>query len=143
VWLAIALLLALLRREVWVLVAVALADGVAQLAARGLKSATGIERPPLRYARPEPLLHVPGDPSFPSGHAASSFACALVLAWFAPRLAVPLFLLAAGIAFSRVYVGAHWPLDVVGGAMLGLAVATALRLLAGALRRSPRAPRAG
>ena len=53
-----------------------------------------------------------------------------------PRLAVPLYLLAAAIAFSRVYVGVHYPLDVLGGALLGIALATALRLLERALRRS-------
>jgi membrane-associated phospholipid phosphatase len=56
---------------------------------------------------------------------------------------VPAFVLAAAIAWSRVYVGVHWPLDVLGGAVLGVLVATALLMLEEALRRSRRAPRAG
>ena len=60
------------------------------------------------------------------------------------RRAVPALLtLATLIAVSRVYVGVHYPLDVIGGAVLGVLVATALRLLARALRRSEQKQRAG
>ncbi len=97
-------------------------------------------------ARPvdHPLVGEPTTHSFPSGHAATSFACAATLAPFAPRQAKPvLYVLAAAIAYSRVYVGVHYPLDVLGGAALGLLVATALRRLPTALRRSRRVQRSG
>ena len=90
------------------------------------------------FPEPHALVHVPGNPSFPSGHAATSFACAATLAWLTPLSPVALYALAALIAFSRVYVGVHYPLDVIGGAVLGLGVATALRLLVEARRRSAR-----
>jgi len=114
---------------------------LASLSSYGLRQANGRERPPHRFPDPRPLVGVPVSDSFPSGHAAISFACAGLLAWLTPLPKVPLFVLAALIAFSRVYVGVHYPLDVLGGAALGLAVATALRLLAGARRRSAPAPR--
>ena len=115
----------------------------AQLVVTAIKLGVGRDRPPSVVLDPEPLMEVPTTSSFPSGHAATGFACAYVLARIAPRFAVPLFVLAAGVAVSRVYVGVHYPLDVLVGATLGLAVAIALRWLLGALRRSPRAQRAG
>jgi undecaprenyl-diphosphatase len=81
-------------------------------------------RPPLLYSEPKPLVHVPHSGSFPSGHATAAFACATVLAWRVPRLAFPAFVLAGAIAWSRVYVGVHWPLDVFGGFLLGAAMAS-------------------
>jgi undecaprenyl-diphosphatase len=143
VWIVIAAVVALVWRRPYVLLVVAAADAFAQVLSYAIKQLTDIDRPPVRYAEPKALVHVPHDHSFPSGHAASSFACATVLAFAAPRLAPPLYVLAAAIAFSRVYVGVHWPLDVIGGAALGVLIAIALRMLAGAQLRSRRAPRAG
>ena len=136
IWLLVAALAALLWRRPFILAWVLAGDLIADLTSYWLRQAIGRERPPLRFGEPRPLVHVPHDPSFPSGHAAMSFACAAVLAWLTPLPKVPLFALAALIAFSPVYVGVHYPLDVLGGAALGLAIATALRLLAGARRRS-------
>jgi undecaprenyl-diphosphatase len=93
-------------------------------------------------ARPvdHPLVPEPTSHSFPSGHATTSFACASTLAPFVGRRrGTVLYVLAAAIAYSRVYVGVHYPLDVLAGALLGLAVATALRRLPAVLRRSRRA----
>jgi undecaprenyl-diphosphatase len=101
-----------------VLAAVAVGD----LLAYGIKEATGRPRPFRRYPEPRPLGHVPHDPSFPSGHATMAFASATVLSYFKPRWAPAFFLLAVAIGYSRVYVGVHYPLDVLGGALLGLLI---------------------
>ena len=141
IWLILAVLATVLWRRPSIFLFVLSGNLLAGLASYGLREAIGRERPPHRFPDPRPLVDVPTSGSFPSGHASMSFACAALLAWLTPLPKVPLFALAALIAFSRVYNGVHYPLDVLGGAALGLAVATALRLLAGARRRSAPAQR--
>jgi len=136
IWLVIAALAALIWKRPAIFLYVTLADLVADMTAYALREAIGRDRPPLRFPDPHPLVAVPHSGSFPSGHSATSFACAATLAWLTPLPKTALYLLAALIAFSRVYTGVHYPLDVIGGALLGLGVATALRLLVEARRRS-------
>ena len=118
-------------------IAVVLADW----SATGLKALFDRPRPPLRYAEPKTLVHLPHDASFPSGHAATSFAAATMLSFAVPRFAPFLYVLAAAVAFSRVYVGVHYPLDVIAGAVLGTLIA--LLMLAAVRRRSRGATQSG
>lgn len=122
--------LALLWRRPWLLVSLLAADFAADGLSLALRQWIGRDRPPLVYPEPKPLVSVPHSGAFPSGHASTAFACATVLAWAFPRLRVPAFVLAAAIAWSRVYVGVHWPLDVLGGALLGALTGSLLVFLA-------------
>jgi undecaprenyl-diphosphatase len=128
-WIGIALVVALVWRRWGVLALTLVAIAVADWCAAGLKALVDRERPSMVYARPEPLVPAAHDASFPSGHAATSFAAATILAFAMPRLAPLVFLLAAAVAFSRVYVGVHYPLDIIAGAALGVFVALTLRWL--------------
>jgi undecaprenyl-diphosphatase len=143
VFVLVGLVLAILWRRPWIFVLVLVADAAAEGISLGLRDWIGRLRPPLVYPEPKPLVGVPHSGSFPSGHTSTAFACAVVLAWFAPRLAVPLLVLALAIGCSRVYVGVHWPLDIVGGVVLGVLVATALLMLSRALPRLRQERRAG
>ena len=72
--------------------------------------------------------------SFPSGHTVTAFAAALTLGWFTPRWRWPLLAVAALVGVSRVAVGAHYPSDVIAGALLGVGSALLLRKAFGARR---------
>ncbi len=89
------------------------------------------ERPRLAHVS-EYILHALSHPSFfdltgrfnsfPSGHTATAFAISVVLGRRYPRLRPPLYLTAVLIGLSRIALGSHYASDVVGGAVLGLAV---------------------
>jgi membrane-associated phospholipid phosphatase len=64
--------------------------------------------------------------SFPSGHTTTVFAAAAALSFFMPRRALLFFALALPVAASRLIIGAHYPSDVFGGAILGLGSALAV-----------------
>jgi undecaprenyl-diphosphatase len=147
VWLGLAGLIALASRRPYLFLGTALGVLLAEGASRLLKELIGRDRPFVTEPEPDPIVREPTSHSFPSGHATVSFACAVVLASVLPRLAVPCYLLAAAIAWSRVVTGVHYPLDVLVGAVLGLAIGwlavRALRMLPAALPRSdPPQPRA-
>jgi undecaprenyl-diphosphatase len=81
------------------------------------------------------LSHLPLSSSFPSGHAASAVAFATAASLELPAAAVPLGVLATGVAVSRVYTGVHYPSDVVVGAAIGASVGVLTQRAADARRR--------
>jgi undecaprenyl-diphosphatase len=151
IWIALAALTAVLTRRSIVGVTALAAACVwgADLVTLVLKSLIDRARPFEVIPEAEPLLTGTLGASLPSGHAATSAAGAVLLAAFVPRAAPALFLLALGIAFSRIYVGVHYPADVILGAAIGVAAS----LLGFRLRRplrlegtpppQPRSPRSG
>ncbi|MEV6006504.1 phosphatase PAP2 family protein [Streptomyces sp. NPDC051976] len=91
--------------------------------------------PVIRQLRRQPVTS-----SFPSGHAASAAAFAAGLAIESPRWGAVVAPVAAGVAFSRIYTGVHYPSDVLAGAALGLGAALAVRAL---VPPAPGQPEAG
>lgn len=114
-----------------------LAAGTATwVVAQGSKTGVRRERP-YEADGVRRLIRPPTGSSFPSGHAAVGMAVLTVIGGHSPvRVAAPcLQALGAYVALSRVYVGVHYPTDVIGGAGLGLALGALWR---GPLAAAPR-----
>lgn len=68
----------------------------------------------------EPLINHSTNGSFPSGHAAAFFALALAVYFFSKKWGVWFFAAATLMGIARVFVGVHWPIDILAGALIGL-----------------------
>jgi len=129
----------------WFGVAGALAltgTGGRRAAVRGLMSmgvASAVANGPAKWAvrRTRPLLtdvpalrqlaRQPRTTSFPSGHSASAAAFATGVLLESPVRALPVVVMAAGVAYGRVHIGVHYPSDVVAGIALGAASAVVVK----------------
>ncbi len=120
-WFAVAAVLALrpgLRRAAGEAVGAALlAAGATQVLHRAVRR----PRPPADHPVRRALARQPATPSFPSSHAAVAVAFTTAVARRHPLLARALAPLAGTLAYGRVRLRVHWPSDVLGGAVLGLA----------------------
>jgi len=105
------------------------AAGIATLLSQALKRSLTRRRPDASIAGFEPLAANPDRFSFPSGHTAAAFGVAVAFAGEPHGLGPGALLLATGIGLSRVYLGAHYPLDVAAGAVLGVFAGLASRAL--------------
>ena len=138
--LALAVALATRRSVPFAVLLTASSVWTADLLALAIKAGVERPRPSATVTEADPLMGA-GGWSFPSGHAATAFAGAVALTYLWRRGALVFFLLAVAIAFSRVYVGVHYPGDVLGGAVLGTLVGLAWVAVFRLPRRSAGAPR--
>lgn len=110
------------KKDHWFFVPIVLAGVIAFLIT------DWILKPLVARARPavEMGAFILGSPStdyaFPSGHATIAFAMAVVLSKKEPKWRVWFYVLATAIAFSRIYIGKHYPFDVIGGGFIGIII---------------------
>ena len=146
-WLGIAATIAVFGRKRGRRAAIegVLAIGVTSAAVNlGIKPIAHRRRPnrAVPAANDDRFVSMPGSTSFPSGHSASAFAFAYAVGRHLPGLAVPIRLLAGGVAYSRVHTGVHYPGDVAIGSIVGAGTAAMVAAACDGVSRR-RAPTVG
>jgi membrane-associated phospholipid phosphatase len=140
-WLGIAAAVALVGRKRGRRAAL---EGVVAIGATSAAVNLGI-KPIAHRRRPDPTsgtshdargVSMPESTSFPSGHSASAFAFAYAVGRHLPALALPIRLLAGGVAYSRVHTGVHYPGDVAIGSIVGAGTAAVVAAAPPSVRRS-------
>jgi undecaprenyl-diphosphatase len=122
------------RRRGLLLMALAVLIALTDGSGNAVKKVVQRTRPCRVVADARIVTHCPDSPSFPSNHAANNFAMAAFVATCQPRLGLITLPLAALVAYSRVHLGVHYPLDVltgaIAGALLGFAAGAVMRRFA-------------
>lgn len=86
-----------------------------------IKKLVGRTRPYVVNEAIEYITKRPGDYSFPSGHTGCMFAVASVLFYMLPKkVGIPAMVVASLVGISRLYVGVHYPTDIIGGFIIGM-----------------------
>jgi undecaprenyl-diphosphatase len=124
VWIAVALIAAVFPRHRMAAWRVLLSIGLTFLMVDAvIKPNLDRDRPFETVTTARLIVARPQTGSFPSGHAASAVAGALSVGRMLPAARLVWWPLGAAIALSRIYVGVHWPSDVVAGLVIGWAMA--------------------
>ncbi len=121
VWLIIALPMLFLEKLRYVGIKVFAVVVLTGFVGEGIIKHLAKRKRPSRYIEEKDMLiRKPLTYSFPSGHTSASVASAMVIVNSYPQSALPVFLLAFLVSFSRLYFKVHYPSDILAGAVLGV-----------------------
>lgn len=124
IWIAIGLILLLSRKYkkygIMLFVTLAICALIVNL---GIKPMVARPRPYTFNDSIRLLIDEPLDYSFPSGHTAAAFASSVIIYYMNKKLGIISYILAATIAFSRLYLFVHFPSDVLAGLIIGVVIA--------------------
>ena len=125
IWIILGLCLAAYKKTRWIGISVLLALLFSLLVGNvTLKPLVARPRPCWRNPSVNLLIQNPKDYSFPSGHTGSAFAAAVVMFRGLPKkFGIPILVFACLMGLSRLYVGVHYPSDVLGGVLIGTGIA--------------------
>lgn len=121
IWLIIALPMLFLEKFRYVGIKVFAVVVLTGFVGEGIIKHLAKRKRPSRYIEEKDMLiRKPLTYSFPSGHTSASVASAMVIVNSYPQSALPVFLLAFLVSFSRLYFKVHYPSDILAGAILGV-----------------------
>lgn len=103
--------------------------GLTKLVETMIKGILVIPRPYIALNKEPLVFFPPQDSSFPSGHTSSAFMLATIVYLYNKRLGVVFYIMALLVGLGRIWANVHYPMDIAGGAILGVMAALTVNFL--------------